>query len=82
MDRTSPTAVTSSRSAPPKRIIELDGVRGLAIAFVLLYHYANISTPENKFLYYTLLPTRLMWSGVDLFFVLSGLLIGGIYSGP
>jgi peptidoglycan/LPS O-acetylase OafA/YrhL len=50
-----------------KKIPELDGIRGLAIALVLIYHYANVT-----------LITRLMWSGVDLFFVLSGLLIGGI----
>jgi peptidoglycan/LPS O-acetylase OafA/YrhL len=78
MKRTLPTGPIRARDARPARIIELDGVRGLAIAFVLVYHYANISMPGNKFLYYTLLPTRLMWSGVDLFFVLSGLLIGGI----
>jgi peptidoglycan/LPS O-acetylase OafA/YrhL len=63
---------------PAGRIPELDGVRGLAISLVLIFHYANVNTPGNKLLYYTLLPTHLMWSGVDLFLVLSGLLIGGI----
>jgi peptidoglycan/LPS O-acetylase OafA/YrhL len=64
--------------APTKRIPELDGVRGLAIALVLIYHYVDVGVPGNKVLYYAALPTHLMWSGVDLFFVLSGLLIGGI----
>jgi peptidoglycan/LPS O-acetylase OafA/YrhL len=78
-------ATTSQVAIPRKtlsdlgsRIPELDGVRGLAIALVLIYHYAAGSTPGNKALYYALLPTHMMWSGVDLFFVLSGLLIGGI----
>jgi peptidoglycan/LPS O-acetylase OafA/YrhL len=64
--------------APTQRIPELDGVRGLAIALVLIYHYSGGGVPANKVLYYAVLPTHLMWSGVDLFFVLSGLLIGGI----
>ena len=63
---------------PAGRIPELDGVRGLAISLVLIFHYANVNVPGNRLLYYTLLPTHLMWSGVDLFLVLSGLLIGGI----
>lgn len=73
--------VVSQREVPgasTKRIPELDGVRGLAIAMVLAYHYVNFTSHANKVLYYAFLPTQLMWSGVDLFFVLSGLLIGGI----
>jgi peptidoglycan/LPS O-acetylase OafA/YrhL len=66
--------------APTQRIPELDGVRGLAIALVLIYHYSGGGVPANKVLYYAVLPTHLMWSGVDLFFVLSGLLIGGYCS--
>lgn len=61
-----------------KRIPELDGVRGLAIAFVLIFHCFEVDLPGHKILYYALLPTHQMWSGVDLFFVLSGFLIGGI----
>lgn len=68
-----------------KRIPELDGVRGLAIALVLIYHYVDVAVPAgvrtiygSEALFYAFLPTRLMWAGVDLFFVLSGFLIGGI----
>jgi peptidoglycan/LPS O-acetylase OafA/YrhL len=55
-------------------IPELDGLRGLAIAGVICFHLGTI----------THLPHALAsmadfgWSGVDMFFVLSGFLIGGI----
>ena len=59
----------------PRRIPQLDGLRGAAIALVLLFHFVlSIQTPwpaVNRFLLFG-------WSGVDLFFVLSGFLIGGI----
>ena len=53
-----------------KRIPELDGLRGLAILLVLAVHVTQILP----------LPYVLMtgWCGVNLFFVLSGFLIGGI----
>lgn len=60
------------------RIKELDGIRGLAIASVLIYHYAGVTIALPRPLYYLWLPTTMLWSGVDLFFVLSGFLIGGI----
>jgi peptidoglycan/LPS O-acetylase OafA/YrhL len=62
------------------RIRELDGIRGIAILLVLVWHYF-VSTfhPESgSWPAYALAPLRLTWSGVDLFFVLSGFLIGGI----
>jgi peptidoglycan/LPS O-acetylase OafA/YrhL len=63
-----------------KRIPELDGLRGVAIGLVLINHYFSdalvVRLPHP--LAILQLPTRLTWSGVDLFFVLSGFLIGGI----
>jgi peptidoglycan/LPS O-acetylase OafA/YrhL len=62
---------------PKSRIPELDGC-GIAILLVLLYHYVSIppgtgeATPLLQGLF------AIGWSGVDLFFVLSGFLIGGI----
>jgi peptidoglycan/LPS O-acetylase OafA/YrhL len=63
-----------------KRIVELDGVRGAAIALVLAWHYLalQIHAEPGSFVAYAMLPLRLSWRGVDLFFVLSGFLIGGI----
>jgi peptidoglycan/LPS O-acetylase OafA/YrhL len=62
------------------RIPELDGLRGIAIGMVLIYHYfyLTIVTHAHSALYYILVPLRTTWTGVDLFFVLSGFLIGGI----
>jgi peptidoglycan/LPS O-acetylase OafA/YrhL len=67
----------SSTGTPRKRIAELDGLRGMAILLVLLYHYISIpSGGAAKGLFQRLF--AIGWSGVDLFFVLSGFLIGGI----
>jgi len=62
------------------RIPELDGLRGMAIFLVLIFHCFTSGVGESypnplSFLRYA---TRLTWTGVDLFFVLSGFLIGGI----
>lgn len=46
-----------------RRIPELDGLRGVAILMVFVYHAFGVP---------------FMWSGVDLFFVMSGYLITGI----
>src|SRR6266699_3050090 len=65
---------------PPGRIPELDGLRGAAILFVLIYHYAERqpSADPHIFRFYVEHLFLIGWSGVDLFFVLSGFLIGGI----
>lgn len=57
------------------RIPELDGIRGMAILFVLLYHYFSLT---NGYIPWVRSAFALGWAGVDLFFVLSGFLIGGI----
>jgi peptidoglycan/LPS O-acetylase OafA/YrhL len=53
------------------RIKELDGLRALAIVSVLAAHFAPPNTRLTNLL-------RLGWTGVDLFFAISGFLITGI----
>lgn len=63
------------------RVIELDGVRGLAALLVLFYHAFYIpllNQPVSGLAKLLAEATRAGWLGVDLFFVLSGFLITGI----
>lgn len=63
----------------PDRRRDLDGLRGVAIIFTIFLHYVSRS---GYFPYLGPKPVALFldsfWSGVDIFFVLSGFLIGGI----
>jgi len=67
-------------SASASRIPELDGLRGLAIILVIVDHYVGASGKGHlvPWLHGLFTLTAAGWSGVDLFFVLSGFLIGGI----
>jgi peptidoglycan/LPS O-acetylase OafA/YrhL len=56
-----------SLSAPPRRIPQLDLLRGIAVLLVIAHHYGYFSFLR-----------RTGWAGVDLFFVLSGFLISGL----
>ena len=60
------------------RIPELDGIRGTAIAMVLVEHLFRFPLVPGSLFSRSVIPLRLAWTGVDLFFVLSGFLIGGI----
>ena len=65
---------------PQGRIPELDGLRGAAILAVWLGHYFGLPA-AGPFRILDANWYRLGWTGVDLFFVLSGFLIGGILLG-
>jgi peptidoglycan/LPS O-acetylase OafA/YrhL len=62
-----------------RRLLPLDGVRGLAILAVFLFHYGR-GASQSPVAWVRGLSgfVGLGWSGVDLFFVLSGFLITGI----
>lgn len=74
-----PSSAISASGVRP-RIPELDGLRGIAVGMVLIWHFVgSILDPSlgtwTKIAYNTLILGR---TGVDLFFVLSGFLITGI----
>ena len=62
------------------RIPELDELRGIATGMVLVYHYFQITwvSRPGSLSACVQAAARLTWSGVDLFFVIFGFLIGGI----
>ena len=78
----SPAGPHSSQEFPSaipdwsKRIPALDGLRGIAILLVLMYH--SVCRGRSRLPWPVHAAGRLTWTGVDLFFVLSGFLIGGI----
>jgi peptidoglycan/LPS O-acetylase OafA/YrhL len=73
------TGGTPETSRSP-RLRALDALRGVAILLVVTWHYfPQPSTPvHNRVFTWIRAANVLSWSGVDLFFVLSGFLICGI----
>src|SRR5215218_6586789 len=79
-----PGRISSATSGRPGRdegrITALNGVRGLAIVLVMVFHFTSHRGMEPRgmvdHIYYHVATTG--WMGVDLFFVLSGFLITGI----
>jgi peptidoglycan/LPS O-acetylase OafA/YrhL len=65
-----------AKPAAPKREMELDFIRGLAILLVLNFHFqSHDRLISSAFL---LRIQSFGWTGVDIFFVLSGFLVGGL----
>ena len=68
-------------SAEPRRILILDVLRAIAVFMVLIHHTLPINQIVLGYHWWVALKLKLMgWAGVDLFFVLSGFLIGGLLS--
>jgi peptidoglycan/LPS O-acetylase OafA/YrhL len=71
----------ASIAAPARRMIQLDVLRAVAILLVLGRHPV-VGVPASGLLHW---PATLWfnfgWTGVDLFFVLSGFLVGGLLLG-
>ena len=77
------TGANPELSSTPRRAFgghmpALDGVRGLAILAVLLYHFVAQTTATNRFEGAVNWILGFGFLGVDLFFILSGFLITGI----
>jgi peptidoglycan/LPS O-acetylase OafA/YrhL len=72
--------MTQRQTTSAARSRELDGLRGFAVLLVLIWHYyaCQIQAVPGSFARSTVSALGLTWSGVDLFFVLSGFLITGI----
>jgi peptidoglycan/LPS O-acetylase OafA/YrhL len=63
---------------PGGHLPALDGVRGVAVLAVMLCHFMGTELPDTTWGRLTTHVFDAGWSGVDLFFVLSGFLITGI----
>jgi peptidoglycan/LPS O-acetylase OafA/YrhL len=77
-----PASLGEERRTGGSHLIELDGLRGVAILMVLVFHFIGVMPAElSSRSEFSKLFARLAvsgWCGVDLFFVLSGFLITGI----
>ncbi len=65
----------------PRRIAELDGIRAIAVLWVLLYHFIAVPFESSAWTgagEVAKLISRPGWMGVHLFFTLSGFLITGV----
>lgn len=65
-------------ATPRTHILALDGLRGIAVLAVLVVHYSRTLPVDGTVSRALRSLSSYGWSGVDLFFVLSGFLIGGI----
>lgn len=66
------------KAAPSGRVIQLDFVRGIAILLVMAYHFHTVPVQNPVAHAFDFTAKRIGWIGVDLFFVLSGFLVGGL----
>ncbi|HVG27355.1 MAG TPA: acyltransferase [Acidobacteriaceae bacterium] len=67
---------THLASKPLRRELELDFIRGIAILLVIDFH--SPGSPIRPFFLALGFQDHIGWVGVDIFFVLSGFLVGGL----
>src|SRR5262245_23786679 len=68
----------NSSSPSGTRVDALDGLRAVAILLILLWHFTPNHNSNQGLRSIVFKIADIGWSGVDLFFVLSGFLITGI----
>ena len=73
------TAPTLARTWHPGRSLPLDMLRGLAILLVLGRHGVMATTDLGALTPFASAWKTIGWAGVDLFFVLSGYLVSGLF---
>ncbi len=61
-----------------KHIPALDGLRGVAVLLILIFHFHFIFSPQSSAEAFLIRSLDFGWCGVNLFFALSGFLITGI----
>lgn len=71
-------SISDSRPAESRRVIQLDFIRGIAILLVMEYHFLTVPVQNTLARALEVFAKRIGWEGVDLFFVLSGFLVGGL----
>jgi peptidoglycan/LPS O-acetylase OafA/YrhL len=76
-----PQGPGGSRADTPEkkpRLLQLDVLRGLAVLLVLNFHQLDEASKAGKLRPLAKAWHQFGWTGVDLFFVLSGFLVGGL----
>jgi peptidoglycan/LPS O-acetylase OafA/YrhL len=76
-----PVSPPERKAEPQKtsgRVIQLDFLRGIAILAVMAYHFHTVPVQNPVAHGFDFVAKRVGWIGVDLFFVLSGFLVGGL----
>ena len=73
-----PTERKATSQETSGRVIQLDFLRGIAILAVMAFHFHTVPVHNPLARGFDFVAKRTGWIGVDLFFVLSGFLVGGL----